>query len=161
MQRAMSSAAMPYSFRTASRSLGQAAEAASAGGDGFLRLSGLPRRPFAHSHSHSSSTASASGTCTPSLSRSLSPSSSITSSFTIATAPSVAAASLAGKSKTRLSNTDRKRICEFATEHPELRQETIGTHFGVERSTVSKILKEKEKWLNIDEEREGHIVKHR
>jgi hypothetical protein len=160
MQRAMSSAAMPYSFRTASRSLGQAAEAASVS-DGFLRLSGLPRRPFAHSHSHSSSTASASGTCTPSLSRSLSPSSSITSSFTIATAPSIPAASLAGKSKTRLSNIDRKRICEFANEHPELRQETVGTHFGVERSTVSKILKEKEKWLNIDEEREGHIVKHR
>ena len=32
-----------------------------------------------------------------------------------------------------------------------MKQDQIASYFGVERSTVSKILKQKEKWLNMSE----------
>lgn len=53
--------------------------------------------------------------------------------------------------KSRLYNLDRKAICCYARDHPDSRQEEIANRYGVERSTISKILKQKEKWLNMPE----------
>lgn len=49
----------------------------------------------------------------------------------------------------KLTDQDRKAICVFRELHPTTKQDDIGLRFGVERSTVSKILKLKDKWLNI------------
>lgn len=57
---------------------------------------------------------------------------------------------------------DRKEICNYHLLNPNARQEDIGGYFGVERSTISKILKDKERWLNISEEDEcDQSTKHR
>ncbi|GAA6013456.1 hypothetical protein JCM10207_008854 [Rhodosporidiobolus poonsookiae] len=47
----------------------------------------------------------------------------------------------------KLSNADRKAICQFHLQHPTLKQDDIGAHFGYERSTISKTLKFKDKYL--------------
>ncbi|KIK69625.1 hypothetical protein GYMLUDRAFT_66925 [Collybiopsis luxurians FD-317 M1] len=52
--------------------------------------------------------------------------------------------------KQRLFNVDRKAICEFHLAHPGEKQEVIARQYGVERSTISKILKHKERWLSIE-----------
>lgn len=52
--------------------------------------------------------------------------------------------------KQRLYDIDRKAICEYYLAHPTEKQEYIARLYGVERSTISKILKHKEKWLNVD-----------
>ncbi|KAJ4001722.1 hypothetical protein F5050DRAFT_1708077 [Lentinula boryana] len=52
--------------------------------------------------------------------------------------------------KQRLFNVDRKAICEYHIAHPNEKQELIARQYGVERSTISKILKHKEKWLNME-----------
>ncbi|KAG8994223.1 hypothetical protein FRB90_000505, partial [Tulasnella sp. 427] len=85
--------------------------------------------------------------------------------------PSVAASTNGGpvrggrqgqKTKTKLTDMDRKFICVFAQNHPKARQEDIATKFAVERSTVSKILKCKEKWMKVDFfSSEARVVKHR
>nr|VWO94898.1 HTH CENPB-type domain-containing protein [Ganoderma boninense] len=51
--------------------------------------------------------------------------------------------------KKRLYNIDRYKICIAAQEHPGMKQEDIASLFGVERSTVSKILKQKARWLSV------------
>ncbi|KIK56014.1 hypothetical protein GYMLUDRAFT_127822, partial [Collybiopsis luxurians FD-317 M1] len=48
-----------------------------------------------------------------------------------------------------LYDIDRKAICEYYLAHPKEKQEVIARRFSVERSTISKILKHKKKWLNI------------
>jgi hypothetical protein len=50
----------------------------------------------------------------------------------------------------RLTAEDRRRICEQHLANPKLKQESLGALFGVERSTVSKILKNRERWLDPD-----------
>lgn len=55
---------------------------------------------------------------------------------------------------TKLSNLDRKRICQHHEAFPTSKQEDIGANFGVERSTVSKILKRKEHWLSLPDDDE-------
>lgn len=56
----------------------------------------------------------------------------------------------------KLTNAERKKICLHREAFPETRQDTIGDKFGVERSTISKILKNKERWLALpsDDEEE-------
>ncbi|KAM0789671.1 hypothetical protein ACM66B_006533 [Microbotryomycetes sp. NB124-2] len=49
----------------------------------------------------------------------------------------------------KLTDLDRKAICLFRESNPTVKQDDIGVHFGIERSTVSKILKNKLKWLAI------------
>lgn len=49
--------------------------------------------------------------------------------------------------KARIDGAARKRICQYAQLHPDLRQADIAAVFNVERSTVSKILKQKVQWL--------------
>jgi len=63
--------------------------------------------------------------------------------------------------KQRLFNVDRKAICMFHQENPNMRQEDIAARYGVERSTISKILKQKTKWLNVPEGEELRVAKHR
>lgn len=50
-----------------------------------------------------------------------------------------------------LTDLDRKRMCQYAEEHPTSKQTEIGAIFGVERSTVSKVLRQKEKYLFQDD----------
>jgi len=57
--------------------------------------------------------------------------------------------------KHKLCDQDRKSICKYHLDHPNARQEDIGTEFGVERSTISKILKDKDRWLNISDDDQG------
>jgi hypothetical protein len=54
--------------------------------------------------------------------------------------------------KKRLTVGDRKLVCQRHLESPTQKQEQLAREFGVERSTVSKILKEKEKWLSMPED---------
>jgi hypothetical protein len=63
--------------------------------------------------------------------------------------------------KQRLFNHQRKEICLYHQENPGIRQEDIANKWGVERSTVSKILKQKSKWLNVPDGEEPHTAKHR
>ena len=65
-----------------------------------------------------------------------------------------------GKKK-RLYNVTRRQICIHARDHPGLKQEDIAAVFGVERSTVSKILKQKARWLSVSTEEEIHVAKMR
>ncbi|KAG7088534.1 hypothetical protein E1B28_012517 [Marasmius oreades] len=63
--------------------------------------------------------------------------------------------------KQRLFNLDRRAICEFHLKYPTARQEDIATKFKVERSTISKILKHKAKWLNVKPDEQLKVAKHR
>ncbi|TDL23134.1 hypothetical protein BD410DRAFT_169686 [Rickenella mellea] len=63
--------------------------------------------------------------------------------------------------KQRLYNVDRKAICIYAQQNPHARQEDIALQWGVERSTISKILKFKGKWINCPPEEELKAAKHR
>ncbi|KAJ7601017.1 hypothetical protein C8J56DRAFT_730370, partial [Mycena floridula] len=63
--------------------------------------------------------------------------------------------------KQRLFNIDRKAICVYHTDNPTARQEDIAVRYGVERSTISKILKHKMRWLNVPDDEEMRVAKHR
>lgn len=65
------------------------------------------------------------------------------------------------KPKRRLLNKQRKEICQYHIDHPSARQEDIASQWGVERSTVSKILKHKNRWLAVDECDNDVVAKHR
>ncbi|TDZ23609.1 Tigger transposable element-derived protein 6 [Colletotrichum orbiculare MAFF 240422] len=52
-----------------------------------------------------------------------------------------------------LTDDDRKKMCLYAAENPNVKQTDIGAMFGVERSTVSKVLRNKEKYLNPEADR--------
>jgi DNA-binding LacI/PurR family transcriptional regulator len=56
---------------------------------------------------------------------------------------------------------DRKAICQYHLDFPSARQEDIAARYGVERSTISKILKQKEKWMNVPEAESLRVAKHR
>ncbi|KPV73267.1 uncharacterized protein RHOBADRAFT_55036 [Rhodotorula graminis WP1] len=55
-----------------------------------------------------------------------------------------------GRHSRKLSNAERKAICEFSRTHPGWKQDDIGAHFGYERSTISKTLKHKDRYLAMD-----------
>jgi hypothetical protein len=64
--------------------------------------------------------------------------------------------------KQRLDDARRKEICTYARDRPKARQEDIALKYGVERSTISKILKHKDKWLSLETNpRKSIPVKHR
>ncbi|KAI9812146.1 MAG: hypothetical protein M1827_004812 [Pycnora praestabilis] len=50
-----------------------------------------------------------------------------------------------------LTDADRRRMCLYHEENPTVKQTEIGAMFGVERSTVSKVLRQKEKYLFPDD----------
>jgi hypothetical protein len=62
--------------------------------------------------------------------------------------------------KQKLANSDRKAICMYAKQHPNARQEDIAARYNVERSTISKILKNKERWLGCPDD-EAKIARKR
>jgi transcriptional regulator with XRE-family HTH domain len=61
----------------------------------------------------------------------------------------------------RLFNGDRKRMCIQHLENPNWNQEKLAKMFSVERSTVSKILKAKDKWMNVSDADINRVAKHR
>ncbi|KAF7712784.1 HTH Psq-type DNA-binding domain-containing protein [Penicillium ucsense] len=50
-----------------------------------------------------------------------------------------------------LTDEDRRQMCLYHEENKQAKQTDIGALFGVERSTVSKVLRQKEKYLNPDD----------
>ncbi|KAL5598848.1 hypothetical protein BROUX41_003824 [Berkeleyomyces rouxiae] len=50
-----------------------------------------------------------------------------------------------------LTDDDRRRMCLYHQKFPWKKQTEIGSMFGVERSTVSKVLRKKEKYLTEDD----------
>ncbi|KLO03863.1 hypothetical protein SCHPADRAFT_897490 [Schizopora paradoxa] len=64
------------------------------------------------------------------------------------------------KTRKQLDGRFKKEVCEYAARHPDTLQEKLATQFEVDRSTISKILKSKEKWLSIGEDAKD-VVKHR
>ncbi|KAL5346616.1 hypothetical protein ACLOAV_008323 [Pseudogymnoascus australis] len=50
-----------------------------------------------------------------------------------------------------LNDDDRRRMCQIHEDNPGVKQAEIGSLFGVERSTVSKVLRYKEKFLSLEE----------
>ncbi|OBT64903.1 hypothetical protein VE03_06472 [Pseudogymnoascus sp. 23342-1-I1] len=50
-----------------------------------------------------------------------------------------------------LSDDDRRLMCQIHEDNPGVKQAEIGSLFGVERSTVSKVLRDKEKFLSLEE----------
>ncbi|TFK83542.1 CenpB-DNA-bind-domain-containing protein [Polyporus arcularius HHB13444] len=75
-------------------------------------------------------------------------------------------ASASGKvpmEKTRLWPVDRANICRYAEANPYRKHEEVAAHFGLERSTVSKILKHKGKWHydDLDRKARSDYPKHR
>ncbi|KAK0551094.1 hypothetical protein OC845_002344 [Tilletia horrida] len=73
-----------------------------------------------------------------------------------------AAVAAAAKRKSKILNSDRKRICEYHRDNPGHRQDDIAALFGIERSTVSRILKDQDRWLAIEDASDAaKIAKHR
>ncbi|KAL1961340.1 hypothetical protein VTO42DRAFT_68 [Malbranchea cinnamomea] len=58
-----------------------------------------------------------------------------------------------------LTDADRRRMCLYHEENPNVKQTEIGAMFGVERSTVSKVLRQKEKYLYSDDGNRSPIKK--
>ncbi|TAQ87760.1 hypothetical protein B7494_g3923 [Chlorociboria aeruginascens] len=50
-----------------------------------------------------------------------------------------------------LTDSDRRRMCQYHEDNPSVKQTEIGAMFGVERSTVSKVLRQREKYLFPDD----------
>ena len=119
--------------------------------------------PYAsHSRSTSSSTYPRSNSPAMSvMSAATSMSSNSSRRLSLTAGANVLAITPTAKQKKRLVNRERKEICEYFLAHPNARQEDIAALYGVERSTVSKILKHKDKWLNIPEGENNLVAKHR
>ncbi|KAH7360801.1 hypothetical protein BKA65DRAFT_192699 [Rhexocercosporidium sp. MPI-PUGE-AT-0058] len=49
-----------------------------------------------------------------------------------------------------LTDSDRRRMCQYHVDNPTVKQTEIGAMFGVERSTVSKVVRKKDKYLGPD-----------
>ena len=64
---------------------------------------------------------------------------------------------MAPTNRCRLFNEEKKEICKFSTENPSMSQAELISHFNgkwgksISRSFMSSILKEKAKWLAVDD----------
>ncbi|SPO01112.1 uncharacterized protein DNG_03859 [Cephalotrichum gorgonifer] len=58
-----------------------------------------------------------------------------------------------------LTDEDRREMCLYNEKHPGVKQMDIGKMFGVERSTVSKVLRHKDKFLNQEDNRSDSVAK--
>ncbi|ROV88253.1 hypothetical protein VSDG_09050 [Cytospora chrysosperma] len=58
-----------------------------------------------------------------------------------------------------LTDDDRRRMCQYHIDNPSMKQTEIGALFGVERSTVSKVLSRKDKWLNPEDRSNSPVKK--
>ncbi|KAG5951721.1 hypothetical protein E4U53_002424 [Claviceps sorghi] len=63
------------------------------------------------------------------------------------------------KGRKTLTTEQKRRMCQFHEDHPGTRQADIGKEFGVERSTVSKVLSKKEQFLKREQEPDPATVK--
>lgn len=54
-----------------------------------------------------------------------------------------------GRKLTSLTNIQKKELCKYKRNNPTKSYEEIGRKFGIGKSTVGDIIKEKEKWLAI------------
>ncbi|KXN70778.1 hypothetical protein CONCODRAFT_78690 [Conidiobolus coronatus NRRL 28638] len=50
----------------------------------------------------------------------------------------------------RLTNDQKREICLYHLNNPNLRQGQLAKHFNTQQYTISRILKERNKWLNLD-----------
>ncbi|KAF9242582.1 hypothetical protein BU15DRAFT_72698 [Melanogaster broomeanus] len=119
-------------------------------------VSGSPYSPFSLYPAHSRS-ASSYSTSNP---RSASPALSVSSALTSISS----ATSAAPNSQTFAAYPlpSPPAICLYHEENPNARQEDIAARYGVERSTISKILKHKTKWMNVPEDDDDmRVAKHR
>ena len=64
-----------------------------------------------------------------------------------------------GTSRRTLTDQDRRRMCQYHEDHPTVKQTEIGAMFGVERSTVSKVLRHKDKYLNREDGTQSPVKK--
>ncbi|KIN92907.1 hypothetical protein M404DRAFT_172329 [Pisolithus tinctorius Marx 270] len=138
-------------------------------------VSGSPYSPFSLFPAHSRSASSYSTSNPRSTSPALSAASALTSisssnstpntqtfaAYPLPSPPVGPVAQRAKQRKQRLFNVDRKAICVYHQENPNARQEDIAARYGVERSTISKILKHKTKWMNVPEDDDMRVAKHR
>lgn len=138
-------------------------------------VSGSPYSPFSLFPAHSRSTSSYSTSNPRSTSPALSAASALTSisssnstpntqtfaAYPLPSPPGGPVVQRAKQRKQRLFNVDRKAICVYHQENPNARQEDIAARYGVERSTISKILKHKTKWMNVPEDDDMRVAKHR
>lgn len=137
-------------------------------------VSASPYSPFPMYHQHSRSASSYSTSNPRSASPALSVASALTSISSATSAPNSqtfpafplpsppgAVIPRAKQRKQRLFNVDRKAICIYHQDNPNARQEDIAARYGVERSTISKILKNKTKWMNVPEDEDMRVAKHR
>ncbi|KAI2642913.1 hypothetical protein GGS21DRAFT_198125 [Xylaria nigripes] len=60
-----------------------------------------------------------------------------------------------------LTDQDRRDMCKFADENPGVKQHDIGLRFGVERSTVSKVLRRKDQYLNQEDRNASPVKKNK
>ncbi|KAG5922839.1 hypothetical protein E4U42_005226 [Claviceps africana] len=63
------------------------------------------------------------------------------------------------KGRKTLTTEQKRRMCQFHEDHPGTRQADIGKEFGVERSTVSKVLSKKDQFLKREQESDSATVK--
>jgi hypothetical protein len=116
-------------------------------------------------HSRSASGA----TSGPSGARSASPALSVRSALTSVSSTSFAHERMSPsysvvhdkQKKTRLTNAQRREICVWYQGNPTARQEDMAAMWQVERSTISKILKAKAKWLASPLEDENKSSRHK
>lgn len=54
------------------------------------------------------------------------------------------------RKRKRISNGERKAICQYRLEHPRDRHQDIASKFGVDKMTVSKILSKKDHWQSVE-----------
>ncbi|KFA68809.1 hypothetical protein S40285_01213 [Stachybotrys chlorohalonatus IBT 40285] len=63
------------------------------------------------------------------------------------------------KARKTLSNEQKRAMCLYHEENPGTRQADIGAKFGVERSTVSKVLRQKDQYLKREQEPDHAALK--
>lgn len=63
--------------------------------------------------------------------------------------------------KARISNSDRRAICLYSSTHAGVTQEWMARRYKVERSTISKIIREKAKWLGYGDAAGDPSSRHR
>ncbi|TKX27240.1 putative DNA binding protein 3 [Elsinoe australis] len=68
--------------------------------------------------------------------------------FASSSMPSASGPSNTPNPRRTLTDDDRRDMCRYAEAHPNLKQIEIGARFKVDRSTVSKVLRYKDKYLN-------------
>ncbi|KAK9436027.1 centromere binding protein B [Metarhizium brunneum] len=67
--------------------------------------------------------------------------------------------SQADKGRKTLTTEQKRAMCQYHEENPGTRQADIGLRFGVERSTVSKVLRHKDQYLRRDQDPDPAALK--